>query len=83
MENVKQTYADKITFASNQYEALEESDALLIATEWTVFRSPDFKKMEELMTNKTIFDGRNLYSLKWMQELKWYYASIGRKTITS
>jgi UDPglucose 6-dehydrogenase len=83
MENVKQTYADKITFASNQYEAIEGVDALLIATEWTVFRSPNFAKMEELMTSKTIFDGRNLYNLKQMEELKWYYASIGRKTVAN
>ena len=83
MENVKQTYANRITFASNQYEAVQGADALLIATEWTVFRSPNFAKMEELMTSKTIFDGRNLYNLKQMQDLNWYYASIGRQTITN
>ena len=83
MENVKQTYANKISFAQNQYEAIEGTDALLIATEWTVFRSPNFAKMEELMAKKIIFDGRNLYNLKQMEDLKWYYASIGRKTVTN
>ncbi|WP_432711096.1 UDP-glucose dehydrogenase family protein [Pedobacter sp.] len=81
MANVKKIIGDKIKYAENQYEALEGADALLIATEWSVFRNPNFEKMEEALTNKVIFDGRNLYDLQKMIELGYYYNSIGRKLI--
>ena len=60
MNNVKAVVGDKIKYAENQYDALLEADALLIATEWSVFRNPDFERMEESLSNKVIFDGRNL-----------------------
>ncbi|WP_316823189.1 UDP-glucose/GDP-mannose dehydrogenase family protein [Pedobacter gandavensis] len=81
MENVKRLVGDKIKFVANQYEALQNADALLIATEWSVFRNPDFEKMEEILGNKVIFDGRNLYDLEKMIDLGYYYNSIGRKLI--
>ena len=81
IENVKQILGDKVTFVENQYAALKDADALLIATEWSVFRNPDFEKMEETLTNKVIFDGRNLYDLEKMIELGYYYNSVGRKLI--
>ncbi|MNL62542.1 UDP-glucose 6-dehydrogenase TuaD [compost metagenome] len=81
MNNVKNIVGDKITYAENQYEALLKADALLIATEWSVFRNPDFERMEESLTNKIIFDGRNLYDLHKMIELGYYYNSVGRKLI--
>ena len=81
MENVKRILGDKISFVADQYEALENADALLIATEWSVFRNPDFEKMEETLSNKVIFDGRNLYDLEKMIDLGYYYNSIGRKLI--
>lgn len=81
MKNVKGLIGDKIKYAANQYEALENADALLIATEWSVFRNPDFERMEETLTNKVIFDGRNLYDLQKMIDLGYYYNSIGRKLI--
>ncbi|WP_316746632.1 UDP-glucose/GDP-mannose dehydrogenase family protein [Pedobacter gandavensis] len=81
MENVKRLLGDKISFVANQYEALKNADALLIATEWSVFRNPDFERMEENLSNKVIFDGRNLYDLEKMIELGYYYNSIGRKLI--
>ncbi|TKC02804.1 UDP-glucose dehydrogenase family protein, partial [Pedobacter frigoris] len=81
MENVKAQLGDKIRYASNQYEALKDADALLIATEWSVFRNPDFDKMEEILSNKVIFDGRNLYDLQKMIDLGYYYNSVGRKLI--
>lgn len=81
MNNVKNIVGDKITYAENQYDALLKADALLIATEWSVFRNPDFERMEESMTNKVIFDGRNLYDLQKMIELGYYYNSVGRKLI--
>ena len=81
MGHVKQLMGDKITFTKNPYEALEEADALLIVTEWPQFRTPDFERMDHLLKNKVIFDGRNLYELNLMQELGYTYYSIGRQTI--
>jgi UDPglucose 6-dehydrogenase len=81
MENVKNLLGDKITYAANQYHALRAADALLIATEWSLFRNPDFDLMEESLVNKVIFDGRNLYDLQKMTDLGYYYNSIGRTLI--
>ena len=81
MENAKKIYGDRIAFSTNPYEALENADALIIATEWAAFRTPEFEKIESLLKNKIIFDGRNLYELQQMQDLGFYYNSIGRKTI--
>jgi UDPglucose 6-dehydrogenase len=79
MPNVKKKIGDKIKYASNQYQALEGADALLIATEWSEFRTPDFERMEQLMAkNKIIFDGRNLFDVSKMNELGYHYESIGR-----
>ena len=83
MDNVKAIYGEKITFAENQYDALNDADALVIATEWSEFRTPDFEKMQELLTSKVIFDGRNVYDLDKMKDLGFYYHSIGRKVITN
>lgn len=81
MENVKSLIGDKIDFVSNQYEALEGADALMIATEWAVFRNPDFSKLKEKLNSPVIFDGRNLFQLEDMKDHGFYYNSIGRKTI--
>jgi len=82
MPNIKNLLGDKITYAKDQYEALEGADALLILTEWSVFRTPDFDKVEELLKSKTIFDGRNLYDLQKMIDCGFYYNSIGRKVVS-
>src|SRR6186997_799454 len=81
MKNVRDIVGDKITFTENQYDALNNSDALIIATEWGEFRTPDFEKMAERMKSKVIFDGRNVFDLSQMKDLGFYYESIGRKTI--
>ncbi|MBL56993.1 MAG: UDP-glucose 6-dehydrogenase [Flavobacteriales bacterium] len=81
MENTHSVYGDKISFGSNAYEVLKNSDALIIATEWSVFRNPDFDKMSELLKEKVIFDGRNLYDLEKMTTLGYRYFSVGRKNI--
>ncbi|KIO76899.1 UDP-glucose 6-dehydrogenase [Pedobacter lusitanus] len=81
MENVKALIGDKVAYANNQYDALDAADALLIATEWSVFRNPDFERMEEKLASKVIFDGRNLYDLQKMIDLGYYYNSIGRKLV--
>jgi UDPglucose 6-dehydrogenase len=82
-ENVRNQKGYPIEYATDQYEALRDADALLICTEWGVFRNPDFDRMAELMKSKTIFDGRNLYETPKMKELGWFYKSIGRETVNS
>lgn len=79
MGNVKKLMGDKISYAKDEYEALKDADALLIATEWSLFRTPDFDQVAALLKNKAIFDGRNLYGIQQMKELGFYYASIGRE----
>ncbi|HMS32671.1 MAG TPA: UDP-glucose/GDP-mannose dehydrogenase family protein [Ignavibacteria bacterium] len=81
MDNVKKLLGDKIKFVNDHYEALKDADALVIATEWSVFRTPDFRKVAANLKSKVIFDGRNLYDLKQMENFGFYYNSIGRKLI--
>jgi len=83
MPNVKRLIGDKISFGQNMYEVLEGADILVIVTEWTVFRTPDFDKMKSLMNGNIIFDGRNLFELKDMQENGFQYVSIGRRGINN
>ncbi|HUH32329.1 MAG TPA: UDP binding domain-containing protein, partial [Daejeonella sp.] len=83
MDNVKKVLGDKIQYASNQYEALQDADALIIVTEWLVFRTPDFDQIEKALKQKVVFDGRNLYDLQKMIDCGYYYNSIGRKVITT
>lgn len=81
MNNVRNLIGDKITYALNEYDAITGADALLISTEWSLFRTPDFDKVAELLKNKVIFDGRNLYDVQQMKNLGFYYSSIGRETV--
>jgi UDPglucose 6-dehydrogenase len=81
MNNVQALIGDKITYAQNQYDALKDADALLIVTEWSLFRTPDLAKVESLLKAKVIFDGRNLYDLDKMIDCGFYYNSIGRKEV--
>lgn len=83
MSNVKQLVGDKVQFAENQYEALQNADALIIATEWSEFRTPEFEKMNSLLKNKVVFDGRNVYDGNQMKELGYHYESVGRSTVTN
>ncbi|MGG2367905.1 UDP binding domain-containing protein, partial [Salmonella enterica] len=77
--NVERTIGNKIKYAKNQYEALEGADALIIATEWSEFRTPDFDRINEVLKQKVIFDGRNLFDVKFITEMGYHYESIGRK----
>lgn len=83
MENVKGVFGDKIYFANDEYDALNGADALMIMTEWPVFRTPEFDKVESMLKSKVIFDGRNLYELGQMEELGFTYYSIGRKQVNA
>lgn len=81
MENVRNILGHQINYAHTQYAALDDADALVIMTEWPLFRTPDFDKMNLLLKNKVIFDGRNVYELETMQEMGYTYYSIGRETV--
>lgn len=83
MKNVQGVVGDTINYTENEYDALKNADALVICTEWGLFRNPDFNKMSELMTDKVIFDGRNLFDVERMNKLGFYYNSIGRKTVSN
>lgn len=79
MTNVKGVIGDVVTYAESQYAALENADALIIATEWSVFRTPDFDRIATTLKQKVVFDGRNLFDVPRMQELGFFYESVGRK----
>ncbi len=81
MKNVKHTIGEVITYADNQYDALKNADALIIATEWNEFRTPDFAKVTALLKNKAIFDGRNLFDLATMRDMGYHYESVGRPSV--
>lgn len=81
MPNVKEIVGDTIQFAHSTYDAIEGADALIIATEWSEFRTPDFEKLTEGLKDKVIFDGRNLFDLQFIKQQGYYYFSIGRATV--
>ena len=81
MENVKALYGDKVSFVSSATKATENADALLIATEWTTFRSPDFDMLKDNLKDDVIFDGRNLYDTNTVRDKGLTYYSIGRETV--
>ena len=79
MENVERKFGNSINYATNMYEAVEKADALVISTEWSIFRTPNFKKLKECLNEPVIFDGRNLYDISDVEAEGFYYSSIGRK----
>lgn len=83
MENVKKLLGHRIEYAESAYDAADGADALLVCTEWSVFRNPDFDVLDDKLNNKVIFDGRNLYDLDKMRQLGYHYKSVGRATVTS
>jgi UDPglucose 6-dehydrogenase len=80
-DNVRNSIGDKVTYVEDQYSVLENCDALLIATEWGIFKNPDFQRVKSLLKEPLIFDGRNMYELDRMKREGFYYNSIGRQTI--
>jgi UDPglucose 6-dehydrogenase len=81
VSNVKKVFGNKIQYCETPYEAAQDADALFIATEWPEFRTPDFDKLAQIMKQKLIFDGRNLYDLDYISHKGFTYYSIGRKTV--
>lgn len=80
-QNVRQVLGDQIAYAQDMYSALEGADCLLIATEWSEFKNPNFELMAKKMKNKAIFDGRNMFALEQVEDKGFFYKSIGRKTL--
>lgn len=78
MDNVKAIYGDKITFVNSKYDATKGADCLAIVTEWNEFRTPDFGELKQQLSDRVIFDGRNLYDLNIAQDAGLAYMSIGR-----
>ena len=83
MDNVSKILSDKIGYGLDEYAVLQDADALIVCTEWSLFRTPDFDKMKSLMKNKVIFDGRNLFDLKHMEDMGFYYVSVGRRVVNT
>ncbi|MBB1282985.1 UDP-glucose/GDP-mannose dehydrogenase family protein [Flavisolibacter sp. BT320] len=81
MDNVKSILGNQINFAEGQYECLESADALIVATEWNEFRTPDFDRMLSSLKNAVIFDGRNVYDVEQMEKKGFHYESIGRPLV--
>lgn len=80
MDESKRKIGDIVEYSDTMYDALDGADALIIITEWSDFRMPDLKKMEQLLKNKVIIDGRNIYEPEEMKEAGWYYENIGKST---
>lgn len=81
MPNIKKRFGDKLHYSESMYEALEGADALLICTEWSIFRTPDYSRLKNSLNNPVIFDGRNLYNVNDMEAEGFTYVSIGRKAV--
>jgi len=80
MEEAQRILGEKIGYAKDEYDALVDADALILVTEWSEFRLPNFRVVAKLLKNKLIFDGRNIYDPEEMAELGFDYYAIGRKT---
>ena len=80
MDEVRRIYGDReeIVYALNKEDAIKGSNALVVLTEWLVFRSPDFDMIKRDLTHPVIFDGRNIYSPDFMEQFGFTYYSIGR-----
>jgi UDPglucose 6-dehydrogenase len=81
MPETRHRIGDIIEYSKTEYEALENADALLIVTEWADFRSPNFKKIKKALINSIVFDGRNIYDTKELNELGFEYYGIGLNKI--
>ena len=78
MEEARNHFGDRIEYASSNYDALEGADALVIFTDWSDYRAPDFDRMKKTLNQPLVIDGRNLYSRRKMADLGLEYHCIGR-----
>lgn len=78
IKEARKTFGDRITYSSNEYDILQDADALAIVTEWNEYRTPDFDRIKSLLIKPLIFDGRNLYDPGRMKFIGFEYIAIGR-----
>ena len=78
MDECRRKIGDRIRYATQMYEALEDADAMIVVTEWQEFKVPKFTYIEKALKEKVIFDGRNIYSPEQMREFGYIYYGIGR-----
>jgi len=83
IENTKAKYGNSLIYSNDMYDCIEDCDALVICTEWSIFRTPNFDKMKKNIKDNVIFDGRNLYELEDIEELGFEYHSIGRRVVNA
>jgi UDPglucose 6-dehydrogenase len=81
MEEAKHSLGDTVEYAKDEYDACIDADAMILVTEWSEFRMPNFRILDKLMRERTIFDGRNVYDPEEMEEIGYNYYSIGREVI--
>jgi UDPglucose 6-dehydrogenase len=81
MPNIKKRFGDTLSYCESMYEALQNADALLICTEWSIFRTPNYDRLRQLLKNPAVFDGRNLYNVNDMEAEGFTYVSVGRKAV--
>src|SRR5690606_9890113 len=81
MQNIEKRFGNKLNYATSMYSALEGADVLLICTEWSIFRTPDYGRLKKLLKYPVIFDGRNLYNVNDMETEGFTYVSVGRKAV--
>ena len=81
VQNVREVFGSQICYSEAQYECLEDADALIVATEWNEFRTPDFDKILSLLKEPVIFDGRNVFDVHTMEKKGFHYESIGRPLV--
>lgn len=81
MPNIEKRFGNKLEYSNSMYAALEKADALLICTEWSIFRTPDYERLKKLLKNPVVFDGRNLYNVNDMESEGFTYVSVGRKSV--
>ena len=80
MDNAREILGSSVRYASSTYDAVEGADALVLVTEWTEFREPDFPRMMSVMRHPVIFDGRNVFNPSKLKEMGFSYYGIGRNT---
>lgn len=70
--------SDKVVYCKNNYDALDGADALLLVTEWHMYRNPDFRRIKEMLTEPVLFDGRNMWDPEYLRDMGFTYTCIGR-----
>ena len=79
MDECRRRLGDAVEYATDAYDAVKDADALLMLTEWKEFRMPDWGEVKKAMKHPAVFDGRNIYDKKELNEAGFHYSCIGKK----